>query len=219
MKLRAVSSFAGLFASLALAGASAHAATISGLVGTGAGLSAGQSDSNWTVTGASVSTGPAVVISPANMYGPWAADNASSSWVGACDCYDTPAFPYSFTESFNLTGYKLSSVHISGTWFIDDDGTLSVNGHLIDTESDTFSGAGFTVPTADLVSGLNNITITMTSDDRVLDGVRLQYSSDTGGSRSGVPEPATWALMLVGVGMTGAALRMQRRRGMETVAD
>ena len=30
---------------------------------------------------------------------------------------------------------------------------------------------------------------------------------------SGVPEPATWAIMIVGFGMTGATIRAARRRG------
>jgi hypothetical protein len=33
-----------------------------------------------------------------------------------------------------------------------------------------------------------------------------------GGGRGGVPEPASWAVMLVGVGLTGATLRARRRR-------
>ena len=32
----------------------------------------------------------------------------------------------------------------------------------------------------------------------------------------GVPEPATWAMMLVGVGMVGGAMRMRRKTALAT---
>jgi hypothetical protein len=39
-----------------------------------------------------------------------------------------------------------------------------------------------------------------------------QVDFSVGPATTGVPEPATWALMLVGVGMAGGALRMARRK-------
>lgn len=48
------------------------------------------------------------------------------------------------------------------------------------------------------------------SDDR--SGARLTQMAMSGlGVRSGVPEPACWALMIIGVGGTGAILRWKRR--------
>jgi hypothetical protein len=43
-------------------------------------------------------------------------------------------------------------------------------------------------------------------------GYSLDFSPAVGNSPSGVPEPATWATMLLGVGMIGAGLRMARRK-------
>ena len=41
--------------------------------------------------------------------------------------------------------------------------------------------------------------------------------SEVAGIVAGVPEPASWALMILGIGATGAALRNQRRRQLSGV--
>ena len=49
-----------------------------------------------------------------------------------------------------------------------------------------------------------------------LDGIGIIAS--TGGGLSGVPEPASWALMLAGFGLTGAAMRRRTIRPIQTTA-
>lgn len=62
---------------------------------------------------------------------------------------------------------------------------------------------------ADL-QGLTQITLDGTSDEEgvIYDNFRFQAG---GGTVSGVPEPSAWALMIVGFGSLGAALRLKRR--------
>jgi hypothetical protein len=40
----------------------------------------------------------------------------------------------------------------------------------------------------------------------------LSFTSDSPGFLSGIPEPSTWAMMLIGIGLIGGGLRMARRK-------
>jgi hypothetical protein len=76
----------------------------------------------------------------------------------------------------------------------------------------------YTFETDGLVKDIRGITIT--NDDQfgvVFDDLQFDTPSSIGaappvGTNGGVPEPATWALMLLGFGGLGAALRSARRR-------
>lgn len=170
----------------------------------------GASDSSWSV---STTSGPATVLNSTctNWFGSWAADSTTSAWIGAGTTNPTPATPYTFTETFSLAGLNPSTANISGTWFIDDTGTLSINGIVIGSGSDTFvSGLPFTIPDADLNAGTNTISMTITSDNLADDGARLSFTSATASpsSVSTVPEPGTMTLL----GLGGAALAALRRK-------
>ncbi len=54
--------------------------------------------------------------------------------------------------------------------------------------------------------------------DNAGDKIGSLYSEDLlgGGGNTSVPEPATWAMMLVGVGMVGAAMRMRWKTALAT---
>ena len=64
----------------------------------------------------------------------------------------------------------------------------------------TSNGSEFSV-TFDNLSGID-------PSKSVIDTVTIKAIKVVGGA---VPEPATWAMMIVGLGMTGAAMRRQRR--------
>jgi len=196
-------------------------------VATGQGLTPGQQDSNWTVTVGSSSYN-AYVLGPYSSpgyftnWGDGAWWNSSGSvvnakWVGASNYnpggapagYSGPVLPkdtpYTFTTTFNLSGLNLSTVTVSGYWAIDDSGTLSVNGHQIASQGYGSYGAPatFTIPTADLLGGVNTLTINMGSDDDAMNDGTILYATVTG-----VPVPA--ALLLFGSGF--AALVLVRKR-------
>jgi hypothetical protein len=84
---------------------------------------------------------------------------------------------------------------------------------LLNLGSDSLNNANST--------GIINFTGTAsTNNDVLLTGATLslnleQVQSDV--PSEGVPEPATWAMMLVGFGAIGAALRVQRRRASRVV--
>jgi hypothetical protein len=148
----------------------------------------GQSDANWTVQeqGGGTGAAQAVTSSSPDYYGPWVPDGPHSDWIArnANVANNGPA-PYTFYRTFDLTSYDLATVSISGSWTIDDVGTLSLNGHQI-----AALGVGqwnalnpFSVATGSLLlrPGLNTLAITMTFTDQSLDAVRLE------GTVSGLP--------------------------------
>lgn len=123
--------------------------------------------------------------------------------------------PYTFSQSFNVTNTALAV--LSGTWWIDDAGTLSVNGNLVDTESDDYTGVVFSVPNADFVAGLNTITMTMTLGDGLWDGARIAFS-DVEGITSATPLPAALLLFAGGLGAFGLFGWRKKRKNTRALA-
>ena len=96
----------------------------------------GSLDANWTVTGA---MNP---LDPPNAYvvGPHDADwsylgignGPYSSWIAA-NPYDAHGNGFmTFTETFDVATPS-TAIIIGGAWQIEDEGTLSLNGHLLST--------------------------------------------------------------------------------------
>ena len=141
----------------------------------------GTNDSHWTVDEQAGGNAAAQVVtaSGADWYSGWVADGPTSDWIArnANIANNGPALPYTFYRTFNLTGYNLADVSISGSWAVDDAGTLSLNGHPIASLGSGNYGSlsSFSVPagSAFLNPGLNTLTITITSSDENLEGVRL----------------------------------------------
>jgi len=149
----------------------------------------GQQDCHWTVKG-----NPAQVVAPGNAdWSPWwTSDGPNSDWIAinANNCCNGPA-PYTFNLTFDLSGYNLATVSLSGLWAIDDQGTLSLNGNTIATLAQLYSYPfhSFSVPAGSpfFKQGSNTLSITMTWDDNDLEGVRLEGTL-TGSSATPAPD-------------------------------
>lgn len=111
------------------------------------------------------------------------------------------------------TGVSPAETEVTGTTSLFNGASLSAS----DTRSYLTSGrlvslAGFLPPdngAIDFDSVHSNFVVTKLSDDLTLDAAYIVYQLRS--PIGGVPEPASWALMIVGFGMTGAMLRRRNQ--------
>ncbi len=171
-------------------------------------------NSSWnydtTEWGADGGTGVASIVTPsdADWYGGWIANDSSSSWIAA-NRNNTAFNNGTYSLSVDLSSYSLSSLALSGSWTIDDDGSLYLNGNLLASLGDGSWGSlsSFSAPNSDFVSGVNTISMVGGSTDNYLEGVRLE--GDITGSLNGVPDAgSTFGLL----GMAVGALTVLRRK-------
>jgi hypothetical protein len=197
------------------------------LVGTGYGLNAGQTDTNYAfavVSGTATGTGGfGVVASPVWPVGdPWVANTATSQWLSPTvdtGNFGVPYDPsttgqYTWTLTFNLTNYNASTASFSGQWAADNGGTVTLNGTPIGSTSlgfttwsnfDALSGSGA------FNAGQNSLVFTVDNyaGNGVLNPTGIQVRFDSSAVNT-VPEPGEWALMLAGLGMMGFIVRRRQ---------
>lgn len=197
MRLKSVI-FASAVAALSLSAASANAATNLGFE---SGLS------GWTLNGNGGSSG---------SYGSFTAAEGSklgyveAGWAGV---YSTLTQIFTLAAGQTITG----SVGFQSNDYLpyNDDAYLAINGlHLFDSSVaqvgsngasgwKTFSYTAAAAGNYALTLGVRNVGDSQSASGAVLDNVSLSAA---------VPEPATWAMMLMGFAATGVLLRSNRRR-------
>jgi hypothetical protein len=190
-----------------LTAAGAQAAAITGLFSTGVDASGtvlpeGASEEHYTVDG---SNAPFLYNNPAYVAQPGAAFIA----VQADGGYTNPVNTYSLT--FDLTGLNAATAQISGKFEADNFATVFLNGVQIGQDDQATVFSNFQSPTAfgatsGFVAGKNILTFTVTDTGPP----SALLVSDLTGTANAVPEPASWAMMLVGFGGLGVAMRRRR---------
>ena len=207
--------------------AGAHAATIAGLYNTGVDnsgvvLSGDGVDPHWAfsvVSGTAPATGTDAFTSLNNAAFPagyWVLDNSASRWItptpNAGDSFDPAADGiYDYTLTFNLASPTKAS--FTGQYAVDNQVTgILLNGVALSTNGGGTDGA-FTSfgASSGFKAGANTLTFQVDNFAQSggnPTGLNVEFTS----SVAGVPEPATWAMMLVGFGGLGAAIRSRRSR-------
>ena len=220
--------------------APASAAAIMGLFNTGVDasgnvLAPGQAEQHYVIDAStngalSLPNTPTVATSTS-----WSANDAAgapgSSWISPFTdangvATKSTSFPSNFTYDYNLTfslgSLSAASAMITGAVQSDNFVEILLNGMALATQPQppvpspgsvayfrTFSAFG---TAGGFQSGTNTLTFRVT-DFGVISGLRV---SDLVGTA--VPEPATWAMLIVGFGLVAGQIRRRRRSGTLAIA-
>ncbi len=215
--------FATLLVSGLMASTSAQAATIVGLCNTGrtdvtaspsCGATTTGPDANWTLVG-----GTAYANNGINTN--WLANNSTSRWITPTPNPNQSLDPtanntYIYKLDFDLTGFQPGTASFSGRFAVDNlVSSIKLNGTTLAAAGGTFGSWTAFSANSGFVTGLNTLTFTTTNLRQATGnpaGLRVEF---TNSSIAAVPEPATWAMMIMGFGLIGGALR-SRKAGVTT---
>jgi hypothetical protein len=182
-----------------------------GVDSTGAVLPNGAMEQHYTLVGYAATQYPATprVATSANGFpiGPWLGDNSASAWVGpnTDGSLNGYAGAYDYQLTFSLAGLNPATASIIGQWASDDQGTdILINGVSTGAFVGGFSAFSPFSITSGFVAGTNTLDFLVYNDGGPT-GLRVEMSGTA--ATSAVPETATWAMMLAGFAMVGAAMR------------
>jgi len=214
---------------LALTGA-AHAAPIAGLYDTGVTDTGAQApngiDTHWTLDGGSAFISGVQGTFPLTP-GVWLDESSdtASRWLTPTNDAGESVDPrndgfYQYSLTFDLTPTEAASASFLGQ-FAADNGIewIKLNGTaILGSEGGTpiggFSSWTSFAASSDFQAGANTLTFDVVNFGQATgnpSGLRVEFLSS-----NAVPEPASWALMIGGFGLTGAALRRRRRLAVAT---
>jgi hypothetical protein len=198
----------------ALAG-QAQGAAISGLFNTGTDANNvalaggfGVADPHWTILS---STSPGFAGQQAVTFNCcYLPDDGDSRWVSLSSS-GTPGLNTTvYRLSFDLTGLNAATAQISGLFGGDNLATIVLNG--VDTANAT-GQFSFLTPfsiSSGFVAGLNTLDVRV-SDGGPPTAFRIDNLAGTAElAGAAVPEPATWAMMLIGFFGLGSMVRSRR---------
>jgi hypothetical protein len=140
---------------------------------------------------------------------PWIGDNATSAWIGPVgdQALDGSVGSYTYLTTFTLNNVDPATAKISGQWSVDNRGLdILLNGRSLGITNDNAftSFTPFTISSG-FVSGLNTLEFVVLNESGPT-GLRVEMT----GTAGAVPEPATWAMMVLGFGVVGAGMRRKQ---------
>jgi hypothetical protein len=198
----------------------ADASVITGLYNTGvdnagAAVSGNGADQHWTLNSGPAFTGGTNGNFP---IGPWIADNSISRWItptsNAADSFN-PAAPGFFIYSLTFNLANASGASFSGQFASDNTvASFTLNGNSIASGGDFATWTAFSASSG-FLTGQNTILVTVENfaqNGGNPTGLNVEFLT----SVAGVPEPSTWAMMILGfAGIGFAAYRRKHRPALQ----
>jgi hypothetical protein len=196
-----------LLALLCVASAIASPVAIfsTGVDGSGNVLAAGSADPHWTVNGTTAS----VVTSPTS-HG-WVANPSDARWI-SLGSGGTPGIgSYTYTTTFDLTGFHTTGVFITANLAADDGAVVFLNGVQVFDDSSNGLNSPWTarVPltiNSGFVQGVNTLSLSVYN----VGGPGGLLFDVTGSNAIPGPEPGTASMLLI-AGLAGLAAIRRRR--------
>lgn len=178
-------------------------------------LADGAVDGNYLLTASSDAStpGPAAYVSRQDRFpivsGPWVPDTSTSKWISPNPDPSLNLSPgnYTFTYTFDLTGFLPGTVTISGQFAADDGSTVSLNGAQLVPLSGGYSSYTPFLANSGFVAGLNTLTFNVANQGGPT-GLKVDILEATGtaDTSAAVPEPSVIYLVVGGV-LLAAGLR------------
>ena len=205
-------------AALAIAAISSAQASITGLNNTGLGVG-GTTDSSYKLTAVTsddgVATGVPTITTDQWPVNPWLVNSDVSKWITptstqsqSLDAWN--AGTYTYTLTFDLTGYNAASAYFTGRVAADNSVVVKLNNQEISSVSGFTSWSDFSASSG-FQSGLNTLDFVVTNwaqSSGNPTGLRVEFASSD--VAAAVPEPETYAMLLAGIALLGVVVRRRK---------
>jgi hypothetical protein len=189
----------------------------SGVSAGGGGMTSGTVlEQNWRL-------GAGQAWNSATIHGNWAANSGVSRWMtpamnGTASFDPASDGLYVYSLGFDLTGYVPATARFAGRFMVDNQVTeIRLNGSLLPQGGlGTFNAwTGFSASSG-FVGGHNMLSFIVRNLRQASGnptGLRVEFQSsavDAAVAPFGVPEPASWAMLIAGFGVVGGVARRRR---------